>query len=84
MRLFTEVKDMGGVAQAVSSLFGGGGKVETPAMPEVPDYEAERKAKETAARQKRAALADKGMAGTILGGSEGDESGLKKKKLLGE
>ena len=52
---------MGGVAQAVSSLFGGGGKVETPAMPEVPDYEAERKAKETAARQKRAALADKGM-----------------------
>jgi hypothetical protein len=70
---------MGGI---VSAIFGGGQK--TPSAPVVPDYEAERKKAEDAALQKRAALADKGMSGAILGGSSGDETGVKKKKLLGE
>jgi hypothetical protein len=73
---------MGGVADFVSGLFGGGAK--TPDPPAVPDYEAERKKAEKAAEQKRAALAEKGMSGAILGGSAGDETTVKKKKLLGE
>ena len=75
---------MGGVAQAISSLFGGGSQPKAPPAPVVPDYEAERKKAEDEAQQKRSALADKGMSGAILGGSLGDEGGVKKKKLLGE
>ena len=55
-----------------------------PAPPPVPDYEGERRKAEAEAQQKRSALADKGMSGAILGGSVGDETGVKKKKLLGE
>jgi hypothetical protein len=70
---------MGGVVEAI---FGGGQS--SPKAPEVPDYEGERRKAEEAAQKKRAALADKGMSGAILGGSAGDETGVKKKKLLGE
>jgi hypothetical protein len=73
---------MGGAASFISGLFGGGPKTSKP--PEVPDYEAERKKAEKEAEKKRAALADKGMSGAILGGSAGDETTVKKKKLLGE
>ncbi|GHV55217.1 hypothetical protein FACS1894206_09370 [Deltaproteobacteria bacterium] len=69
---------MGGVAK----LFGGGASV--PKAPEVPDYEAEKKKAEEEGLAKRAALKDRGMAGAILGGSLGEDSAVKKKKLLGE
>ena len=72
---------MGGVVKAVSSMFGGGDKPK--AAPVMPDYEAERKKAEEVAQNKRAALASKGMSGTILGGSTDDEN-VKKKKLLGQ
>ena len=76
---------MGGVAKAISSIFGGGASTPSaPPAPKVPDYEGERKKAEEDAQKKRAALADKGMSGAILGGSVGDEGGVKKKKLLGE
>ncbi len=71
---------MGGVAK----IFSGGSVPKAPPAPVVPDYEGERKKAEEDAYKKRAALADKGMSGAILGGSVGDESGVKKKKLLGE
>lgn len=75
---------MGGakkIFKSVGKLFGGGS---TPSAPQVPDYEAERKRAEDEAVRKRGQLADKGMSGTILGGSYGDDENLKKKKLLGE
>ena len=76
---------MGGVVKAISSIFGGGESTpKAEPAPVVPDYEGERKKAEEEALRKRSALADKGMSGAILGGSAGDESGVKKKKLLGE
>ena len=75
---------MGGITKAISSFFGGGESSKAPAAPKVPDYEGERRKAEAEAQQKRSALADKGMSGAILGGSFGDEGGVKKKKLLGE
>ena len=72
---------MGGVSKFVSKALGGqpGAKV-----PKTPDLEAERKKAEEAAIRKRAAFADKGMSGTMLGGSYGDDAALQRKKLLGE
>jgi len=76
---------MGGVvktvAKAVGKVFGEETRVK---VPQTPDLEKLHKEAEEAAFRKRAALADKGMGGTILGGSYGADSGVKRKKLLGE
>jgi hypothetical protein len=74
---------MGGIGEMVSSLFGGGDKPQVPEMPAVPDYEGERKKAAAAAAAKRAALADKGMSGALLGGTTDENSTVKKHKLLG-
>ena len=77
--------ETGGVSKESNSLIGGGsGKTAAVKVPETPNYEAERKKAEEEATKKRSALAGKGMAGTILGGSFGDDSNVNKKKLLGE
>ena len=60
----------------MGSVFGG-----KPKTPDVPDYEAERKKEEEAANRKKKSLLNKGRSGTMLGGSVGDESNLKKAKL---
>ena len=75
---------MGGVVKAVSKIFGGGGSVKMPAMPEVPDYEGQRKAAEEEAQKKANARRAMGMSGTILGGALGDDNNVRRKKLLGE
>lgn len=72
---------MGGVSKAINKVFGGQSPVSVPDTPNA--EEAYKRAEEEAIR-KRAALADKGMGGTILGGQYGDASGVTKKKLLGE
>ncbi|MCC8194344.1 MAG: hypothetical protein LIP28_06840 [Deltaproteobacteria bacterium] len=76
---------MGGVSKVLSKapgkLFG---QVSGVKVPETPDLEKEREKAEEAAIRKRAALADKGMSGTVLGGSYGDDGNVKRKKLLGE
>lgn len=77
---------MGGVVKKVVKsvkkvLVGGSAKVSVP-MP--PDYEAERKKVEEEAQKKRGHLAAQGMGGTVLGGSYGDNAGVKTKRLLGE
>lgn len=59
---------------------GGGGS----SAPAVPDYAAEQAKREAEAQKKKAALAGQGMSGAILGGGLGNESDVKKKKLLGE
>lgn len=78
---------MGGVTKKISKIFGGGGatvKISAPEVPDTPDYEAERKAAEEEALRNRSRLKALGMGGTILGGTLGDDSGLRRKKLLGE
>lgn len=72
---------MSGVAKTINKVFGGGGKM---SVPDAVDTEAERKKAEDEAIRKRASLADKGMSGTVMGGSKGDDSKVTKKKLLGE
>ncbi len=76
---------MGGIGKALSSvtgkIFGAESSVK---VPKTPDLEKERKKEDEAAYRKRAALADKGMSGTILGGSYGSEANVTRKKLLGE
>lgn len=77
---------MGGIAKSISKATGkllgaDQGNVRVPKTPKVED---EYKKAEEEALRKRAALADKGMSGTILGGSLGGEGGVQKKKLLGE
>lgn len=76
---------MGGVAKGLSKISGKiFGNTSSAKVPETPDLEAERKKAEEEAIRKRAALADKGMSGTVLGGSYGDDAGVTRKKLLGE
>lgn len=72
---------MGGVSKAINKVFGGQSAV---SVPDTPNAEEEYKKAEEEAMRKRAALADKGMSGTILGGSYGSDAGAAKKKLLGE
>ena len=72
---------MGGVSKAINKVFGGQSKV---SVPKTPNVEEEYKKAEEEAVRKRAALADKGMSGTILGGSYGSDANVTKKKLLGE
>lgn len=72
---------MGGVSKTISKIFGVDSKV---SVPKVPDYEAERKKAEEEALRNRSRLKGLGMAGTILGGSLGEDNQVTKKKLLGE
>ncbi len=76
---------MGGIGKALSSVTGKiFGNTSSVKVPKTPDLEAERKKAEEEAYRKRAALADKGMSGTMLGGSYGNDAGVTRKKLLGE
>lgn len=78
---------MGGVVKKVFksvSKIVGGGSTPKVTVPKVPDYEAERKKAEDEAQKKRSSLASQGMGGTILGGSLGNSTDVKSKKLLGE
>ncbi|MEZ6852104.1 hypothetical protein [Halodesulfovibrio aestuarii] len=52
-----------------------------PSTPEVPDYEEERKKEETEVAEKKKSMLNKGRSGTMLGGSIGDDTNLKKTKL---
>ncbi|MDL2272238.1 hypothetical protein LJC23_04310 [Desulfovibrio sp. OttesenSCG-928-I05] len=63
--------------KAVKGIFGGSSN----SGMSTGDYEKQLKAAENEAIRKRAALAEKGMGGTLLGGSLGDASGIVKKKL---
>lgn len=53
----------------------------SPKKQEVPDYDAQRRAEEERAAEKKKSLLNKGRSGTMLGGSIGDNSNLKKTKL---
>lgn len=70
------------VVKSVKKVLGGG-SAKVP-VPQMPDYEAQRKKAEEEALKKRGRIASLGMAGTVLGGSYGDSAGIKTKKLLGE
>ena len=73
---------MGGVTKSISKLLGT--EPAKVSVPEVPNYEDERKKAEDEALRTRSRLKGLGMQGTILGGSVGDDNSVKKKKLLGE
>lgn len=60
-----------------------GGMFSKPDTPDVPDYEEEKKKEEDKAAKKKKSLLNKGRSGTMLGGSTGDDAGLKKAKLGG-
>jgi hypothetical protein len=77
---------MGGIVKGLTNITDKifGQKPKQVSVPKVPDVEKEHKEAEAEAVRKRAALADKGMSGTILGGSYEDEGGVRRKKLLGE
>ena len=76
---------MGGVAKGLSKISGKVfGTTSSAKVPKTPDLEVERKNAEEEAIRKRAALADKGMSGTVLGGSYEDDATITRKKLLGE
>lgn len=81
---------LGAGTDAAISAGGGAGlmeaqKVMTPdiELPEAPDPLAQEAAANEEAKKKLATVG-KGVAGTILGGSLGDNANIRKKKLLGE
>nr|BDT27291.1 hypothetical protein BHI3_07570 [Bacteriovorax sp. HI3] len=58
-----------------------------PNLPAAPDYEAQKAAAEAEVEAKQLKdinLKNSGVSSTMMGGSTGDDSNLKKKKLLGE
>lgn len=71
---------MSSAVKAVSKVFGGG-KPKAPKPQKVPDYAAERKKEEAEAAEKKKSLLNKGRSGTMLGGSLGDDTNIKKAKL---
>lgn len=58
-------------------------KVQQPAAQAAPapNYEEQRKEEEKKAAEKKKSMLNKGRSGTILGGSVGDDSNVKKAKL---
>lgn len=76
---------MGGVARTIRNIFGGAeSSAPKVVVPEVPNYEEERKKAEEEALRNRNRLKALGMSGTILGGAYGADEGVTRKKLLGE
>lgn len=86
------------IGKAVSNIFGGGSQPQVVYVPapaptptyvtqpgtDVPDIAKEQEKQESEALKRRQNQAEKGLSGTILGGSVGAENAVQKKRLLGE